>query len=47
MNLDQIHFRAEFIIEEGKIKEFKKLVQGYEQSSRSQRTRYNKLQDLS
>jgi quinol monooxygenase YgiN len=27
MNLDQIHFRAEFIIEEGKIKEFKKLVQ--------------------
>ena len=27
MNLNQIHFRAEFIIEEGKIKEFKKLVQ--------------------
>jgi quinol monooxygenase YgiN len=27
MNHDQIHFRAEFIIEEGKIKEFKKLVQ--------------------
>ena len=27
MNHDQIHFRAEFIVEEGKIKEFKKLVQ--------------------
>jgi quinol monooxygenase YgiN len=27
VNLDQIHLRAEFIIEEGKIKEFKKLVQ--------------------
>jgi hypothetical protein len=27
MNLNQIHFRAGFIIEERKIKEFKKLVQ--------------------
>jgi hypothetical protein len=25
---NQIHFRAEFIIEEGKIEEYKKLVQG-------------------
>ena len=39
----QIHFRAEVTIEEGKIEEYKKVVQRFEQSSESYQARYNKL----